>query len=36
MLHEFCTCLQVFHMDPESPARSDSLKVFQDSERLER
>lgn len=32
---EFCTCLQVFHTDLESTARSDSLKVFQEGKRLE-
>lgn len=32
---QFCNCLQGFHMDLESAARSDSLKVFRDTERLE-
>lgn len=32
---EFCTCLQVFHTDLVPAARSDSFKVFRDSERLE-
>lgn len=32
---EFCTCPQVFHTHLESAARSDSLKVFRDGDRLE-